>query len=72
MRCIVVFILRCFKEAEGEGMAAENVFTAEVHFSDIKDADLAQVWPWEAITGAQLTMLVVAPAIEVAMLVDDV
>jgi hypothetical protein len=44
-------------------MPTENIFATQVHFSEIEDANLAQIRPWEAIARSQLAMLIVAPAV---------
>lgn len=53
-------------------MTIKYILAPEVHFSEIEHANLAQVWPGKAVASSKLTMLIVAPAIEVAMLIDNV
>ena len=60
------------KETEGEGMSAYDFLASQVLAFVIKHANLAQLRAWEAVAGAQLTVLVVAPAVEVALGVDGV
>ena len=69
---LAVFVIVCLEEAEGERMPTEYVLAPQVHLLCVEDSDLAQVRTREAVSCAELPVLVVTPAVEVAQLVNDV
>lgn len=69
---LACLVLVGFEEAKRERMPTEDVLAPQVHLLDVEDPDLAQVRTREAVTCAQLSVLVVAPSVQVAVLVNDV
>ena len=60
------------EKAQSEGMTAEYACTAKVLPAAVEYSDLGQLGSRVAVTGAQLTLLVVTPAVEVALGIDHV
>ena len=59
------------KESKGKGVPAEHVLASHVDLLHIEDSDLAQLRPWEGVASPQLSMFVVAPAVEISKFIDN-
>ena len=53
-------------------MAVEDLFAPHVLFLMVENPNLREPWAWVGIAGSKFTILVVAPSMKIAVLVDHV
>lgn len=50
---------------------SKDFVASHILFVIIEDSYLAQLWSWVAVTGSKLSILVIAPSIQVRIMVKD-
>lgn len=61
-----------FEEAKCERLAIEDLFAPHVLFLIVEDPNLRELWAWIGIARPEFAVLVVAPSMKIAVLVNHV